>query len=526
MEQENRDIAALYEISKVLSLSSDINKALTSVLNILRFFLGMQSGTVSLFDPVTGDLFIEAAPEMTDAERIRGRYRPGEGITGRIFHTGVPMAIPDAGSEPLFLNRTGARRDLKEGPTAFLGVPIRDGRITLGVLTIDRPLSGGPFSFDRDLRLLTLAANMIAARIRFQYLESPLQRVTSEEAPPVAPGPLHFPGVVGSSGRMHEVVEMVARVAPSRATVLLRGESGTGKELVAKAIHENSPRASRPFVVLSCAAIPETLLESELFGHEKGAFTGATQTKKGRFELADGGTLFLDEIGETPMSAQVKLLRVLQERQFERVGGGQTITVDIRLIAATNRDLEEAVREGKFRLDLYHRLSVVGLLLPPLRERREDIPLLADNFLKQLNSENNKQLALSHEAIEVLQACNWSGNVRQLRNCLERVVVTTKHPRILPEDVSCHSPAFCFSCLLEQVHVPEHESRSSLSPAPAAPDPPLSVPLGHNGDERDQILQALEKSGWVQAKAARLLGMTARQLNYRVRKYEITLKRL
>lgn len=526
MEQENRDIAALYEISKVLSLSSDINKALTSVLNTFRSFLGMGNGTVSLFDPVTGDLFIEAAPEMTDAQRIRGRYRSGEGITGRIFQTGVAMAVPDAGSEPLFLNRTGARRELKEGSIAFLGVPIRDGRVTLGVLTIDRPLSAGPVSFDRDLRLLTIVATMMGTKIRLAHLENPQQRATLEEAPPFAAEPPRFTGIVGASRRIQEVLNLVSSVAPSRATVLLRGETGTGKELIAHAIHENSPRAGRPFVVLNCAALPETLLESELFGHEKGAFTGATQMKKGRFELADGGTLFLDEVGEIPLSAQVTLLRVLQERQFERIGGSQTITVDVRLIAATNCDLEEAVRNGNFRLDLYHRLSVVTLLLPALRERREDIPVLADHFLSQLNSEHSKQLALSQEALELLLACNWSGNVRQLRNCLERVVVTTKHPVIRPEDISCHAPALCSSCLLEQVHVPEQASGSPPSPRSATLDPPSSGWLSQTGDERGQILQALEKSGWVQAKAARLLGMTARQLNYRIRKYDIELKRL
>lgn len=523
VKNENHEIAALYEISRVLSLSSDINKALTSVLNTFRSFLGMGNGTVSLFDPVTGDLFIEAAPEMTDAERIRGRYRPGEGITGRIFHTGVPMAVPDAGSEPLFLNRTGTRQELKEEPIAFLGVPIRDGRVTLGVLTIDRPLSAGPVSFDRDLRLLTIVATMMGAKIRLAHLENPQQRATLEEAPPFAPEPPRFTGTVGASRRIQEVLNLVSSVAPSRATVLLRGETGTGKELIAHAIHENSPRAGRPFVVLNCAALPETLLESELFGHEKGAFTGATQMKKGRFELADGGTLFLDEVGEIPLSAQVTLLRVLQERQFERIGGSQTITVDVRMIAATNCDLEEAVRNGNFRLDLYHRLSVVTLLLPALRERREDIPVLAEHFLSQLNSEHSKQVALSHDALEVLLACNWSGNVRQLRNCLERIVLTAKRPLIGADDVPCQSPSQCFTCLLETVHGPLPAQRTDTGPPEArlkqaSPALPTS--------ERDRIVQALEKSGWVQAKAARLLGMTVRQLNYRIRKYRIALKRL
>lgn len=516
------EMAALYEISKILALSTDINKALTSSLNILQLFLGLRQGTVSLFDPVTGDLFIEAAPEMSDAERIQQRYRPGEGITGKVFQAGAPMVLPDIADEPP-CDQAEFHLDLKEGKAAFLAVPIRDGRLTLGVLTITQPYSAGPVLLGQALHFLTIVASLMAARIRLHYLENPRQRATLEESLPFAPEPPRFAGVVGSSRQMREVFEMAMRVAASRATVLLRGETGTGKELLAHALHENSPRAGRPFVVLNCAALPETLLESELFGYEKGAFTGAAYTKKGRFELADGGTLFLDEVGEMPLSAQVKLLRVLQERQFERLGGGQSITVDVRLVAATNRDLEDAVRKGDFRLDLYHRLSVVSLFLPPLRERREDISQLADYFLSQLNDENNKRLQLTHEALETLLACSWSGNIRQLKNCLERVVVTTTHPFIIPEDFSCRSPASCCSCLLEHVYAAQVEQPSL--PAPTSAAPAASPAHDQPSTERDHLLQALEQSGWVQAKAARLLGMTVRQLNYRIQKHGIALKR-
>lgn len=516
------EMAALYEISKILALSTDINKALTSSLNILQLFLGLRQGTVSLFDPVTGDLFIEAAPEMSDAERIQQRYRPGEGITGKVFHAGAPMVLPDIADESL-CNQAEFHLDLKEGKAAFLAVPIRDGRITLGVLTITQPYSAGSVLLGQALHFLTIVASLMATRIRLHYLENPRQRATLEESPPFAPEPPRFSGVVGSSRQMREAFEMTLRVAASRATVLLRGETGTGKELLAHALHENSPRAGRPFVVLNCAALPETLLESELFGYEKGAFTGAAHVKKGRFELADGGTLFLDEVGEVPFSAQVKLLRVLQERQFERLGGGQPITVDVRLVAATNLDIEDAVRKGTFRLDLYHRLSVVSLFLPPLRERREDIRQLADHFLSQFNDENNKHLQLTHEALEILLACRWSGNVRQLKNCLERLVVTTTHPFIVPEDFSCRSPSSCFSCLLEQIHSAPQERPPLPVPTPVALE--TSPAPNPSGTECDRVLQALEQSGWVQAKAARLLGMTVRQLNYRIQKYNIALKR-
>jgi Nif-specific regulatory protein len=323
---------------------------------------------------------------------------------------------------------------------------------------------------------------------------------------------------------MREVMEQVVRVARSRATVLVRGESGTGKEVIARALHEASPRADRPFVAVNCAALPESLLESELFGHEKGAFTGAASTQKGRFEQADGGTLFLDEVGELSPAAQAKLLRAVQERQFERVGGRRTVTVDVRIVAATNRDLEEAVRSGAFRLDLYHRLSVVTLSLPPLRERTEEIPALAGHFLHELAEEHGQAaVTLAPDGLEVLTRCRWSGNVRQLRNCLERAVVTTTKRRLGAADI-CRGGS---GCLLERVAAPvlDEGGRGSAqdrpsSPATAAPDG-ASPP----DDERERVRSALERCGYVQAKAARLLGMSVRQLAYRVRKYGIELER-
>ncbi|MEY2669176.1 MAG: hypothetical protein RJA59_1814, partial [Pseudomonadota bacterium] len=365
-------VEALHDIGQVLALATDLSKAFTSVLQILRSHLGLENGTVSLFDPVTGEVFIEAAPEIPDEERILGRLRPGEGIVGRVFQTGLPVAIPDLSAEPAFLNRTGSWRDVEGNPRAFYAVPLREVRSTLGVLTAERHWAAGPFSFDADVRVLTTAASMIATRVRLHRAENPLARARTD-APALLAGSRRFPGAVGGSAAWRRVLDVVGRVAQSRATVLLRGESGTGKEVVARAIHDEGPRAGRPFVPVNCAALPEALLESELFGHERGAFTGAAASRPGRFELADGGTLFLDEVGELPVAAQVKLLRAIQERQFERVGGRRTITVDVRLVAATNRDLEQAVREGAFRLDLYHRLQVVEIVLPPLRQRRDDV---------------------------------------------------------------------------------------------------------------------------------------------------------
>jgi Nif-specific regulatory protein len=529
------ELEALYEIGKLLSLSTDPNKAFTSALTVLSQVLGLENGTLSLFDPVTGDIFIEAAPQMRDEQRILGRLRPGEGIIGRIFATGMPAIVPDIGEEPLFLNRTGSWRNLREDPRALLGVPLRDGRAVLGVMTVDRRHADAPFSLDRDLRVLTAASHLAAARVRLMQLENTHRR-NAMDVPPVAAEPLAFPGILGGSARIREVTTLAARVARSRATVFIRGESGTGKELFAKAIHEASPRSERAFVALNCAAIPESLIESELFGHEKGAFTGAGALHAGRFEQADGGTLFLDEVGELSLAAQAKLLRAIQERQFERLGGRKTVTVDVRLVAATNRDIERMVRGGEFRLDLYHRLSVVAVVLPPLRERPEDIPVLADHFLRELAEENGRTLELLPEGLDVLTECRFTGNVRQLRNCLERAVVASEGRLLGRRDFPCAADGHA-ACLLERLVDPVIAAPAREPPrlperaAPAVPASPASrtaaPPLAVTPDgEREQVVAALERCGWVQAKAARLLGMTVRQLAYRVRKFGITLERL
>ncbi len=513
------EMEALHEIAGVLFRGGDINKAFTSTLTILRLVLEMENGTISLFDPVTGEVFVEAAPEMRDEERILGRLRPKEGIIGRIFAFGVPIVVPDIAAEPLFLNRTGSWRDLDEDPRAFVGVPVRHGRETLGVLTIDRRHRAAPSSFDHDVRFLSLVAGMLGARVRLQALEKP-GADSAEEAAREMPPPDAVLGVVAASAQMREIMRKVERVARSRATVLLRGESGTGKEVVARALHAASPRAARPFVAVNCAALPESLLESELFGHEKGAFTGASATQKGRFELADGGTLFLDEVGELSPAAQAKFLRVLQERQFERVGGQRPVTVDVRIVAATNRDLEEAVRRGAFRLDLYHRLSVVTLPLPPLRERPEDVPALADHLLRTLSEENDRAVTLAPDAIEALLRCNWSGNVRQLRNCLERAIVTTGKARLQAADLCLD----VHPCLLERVGALALPTAPTPPAGKGPPAEPAPLPAGAD-DERERVRSALERCGYVKAKAARLLGLSVRQLAYRVRKYDIAIER-
>jgi Nif-specific regulatory protein len=531
MERRARlELEALHEIASVLWRGGDINKAFTSTLTILRLLLEMENGTISLLDPVTGEVFVEAAPEMRDEERILARMRPGEGIVGRIFACGLPMVVPDIAAEPLLASHSMSWGDVAAEPRAFVGVPVRHARDTLGVLTIDRRHGAGPISFDRDVRFLALVAGMLGARVRLQAHEAPPRSLAAaDQGTPAAVGAATRLGVIAVDRRMREILEQVERVAQSRATVLLRGESGTGKEVVARALHDASPRAARSFVAVNCGALADSLLESELFGHEKGAFTGAAAAKQGRFELADGGTLFLDEVGDLSAAAQVKLLRALQERQFERVGGRHTITVDVRIVAATNRDLEVAVRQGAFRLDLYHRLSVVTIALPPLRERPDEIPALAEHFLRILSEENGRPVALAPDGLDALLRCRWSGNVRQLRNCLERAVVTSGASRLGAADLCLEQEA----CRLEQVSTPDVAAialpaatipyTDASTPAAASVRPGEAPPPG--ADERDRIRWALERCGHVQARAARLLGMTVRQLGYRVRKYGITLTR-
>jgi Nif-specific regulatory protein len=318
--------------------------------------------------------------------------------------------------------------------------------------------------------------------------------------------------------------------AHGKTTILVRGETRTGKEDIARSIHLLSARKDKPFIKVNCAALSETLLESELFGHEKGAFTGALQERRGRFEQAHGGTLFLDEIGDVSPSFQVKLLRVLQEREFERVGGNKTIKVDVRLICATNRNLEEAVKKGEFRSDLYFRINVISILLPSLRERREDIPLLVESIIGRFNRDNGAKVGITPEAMHVLSNCHWPGNVRELENCVERFATMSRSNVIREVDIPCQTNQ-CLSSTLWQYQPSGHV----IPIAPIAPEPKVHEHTHVNAEpvdmepksmtEREQLVSAMERSGWVQAKAARLLNLTPRQMGYALRKYNIEVKR-
>ena len=317
-----------------------------------------------------------------------------------------------------------------------------------------------------------------------------------------------FSNMVGHTRSMLVIFDQVRQVAKWNTTVLVRGESGTGKELIANAIHYNSPRANGPFIKLNCAALPDTLLESELFGHEKGAFTGAVSQRKGRFEQANGGTIFLDEIGEISPAFQAKLLRVLQEGEFERVGGTRTNVVDVRVVAATNRDLESEVQEGRFREDLYYRLNVMPIHMPALRERREDIPDLARFLVNKIAKSQGRELVIEDSAISQLMRYDWPGNVREMENCLERAAVMS--------DEGCINQ--------HAINLTGLQSSTQFSTPPASN---AQVDLNDpNLDERERVAAALEQAGWVQAKAARLLGLTPRQIAYRIQTLNIKVRHI
>ena len=335
--------------------------------------------------------------------------------------TGRPAAVPHISDEPLFLDRTKARRDLKKEDISFICVPIKIGNEVIGTLSADR-LFAGVETIDEDVRLLSIIASMIAQAVKLRQaaLEERLQLLEENKRLQYElEQRFHPSNIVGNSKPMLALYDLIAQVSRSDATVLIRGESGTGKELVASAIHYNSLRASKPFIKVNCGALPESVIESELFGHEKGAFTGAIATRKGRFELAHGGTIFLDEVGDLSAMTQIKLLRVLQEREFERVGGAATVKTNVRVMAATNRELEKLIEERKFREDLYYRLNVFPIHVPPLRDRKTDIPLLADHFVERYNRAEHKSVRrISTPAIDMLMSYHWPGNVRELENCI------------------------------------------------------------------------------------------------------------
>lgn len=502
-EKELATITCLYEVTKVLASSTDLRECLKKALAILSTSFDFKNGTVTIVNPLSGQSVIEVAHGMSDEARRRGVYKMGEGITGRVIASGLPIIVPRISDEPLFINRTKSRGDIRAHKLSFLCVPIRQGENTIGSLSVDCEYREGS-DLEEEIRFLTVISGLFAQTVkRIQAVNREKDQLLTENSrlKQQLSEKYRIESVVSNSSRMQEMLEMASRVADSNATVLLRGESGTGKTLIAKAIHHSSKRAKKPFVVVNCSAVPENLLENELFGHEKGAYTGANSLQKGRFEVAEGGTLFLDEIGELPLHVQVKLLSVVQDREFQRLGSTKTIKCDVRLIAATNKDLEKAVEQGGFREDLYYRLNVFPIYIPPLRDRRTDILLLAEYFLQKYNEENNKKVnRISTSAIDLLVQYHWPGNVRELQNCMERALL------------------ICDGDAVKSYHLPPTLQTAEIN---GGNRNPLSLTASVENYEKELIVDALKRFQGNQTKAAESLDSSLRVLNYKVHKHKL-----
>ncbi|MBL8415552.1 MAG: nif-specific transcriptional activator NifA [Propionivibrio sp.] len=506
-------LAALYAVSRVLSRSLAFNESLRDVLRILHDEAGLTCGMIGIVDPDSGNLTAHLLHHPSPVSNVQ--YEPGEGILGLMLEKPRTMMFTRIADEPRFLNRL----DIYQSELPFIAVPIKSGSNLQGVLAV-QPGTPDDGLLEERAQFVEMVANLIGQSLRLSLEVAEEKSTLLEERDLLRRTVRHqfgFDSMVGRSATMRRVFDQARLVAKWNTTVLIRGETGTGKELIANAIHYNSPRARSAMIKLNCAALPENLLESELFGHERGAFTGAVEARKGRFEQAHGGTLFLDEIGDVTPPFQAKLLRVLQEGEFERVGGSRTIKVDVRFIAATHRDLETAVDMGDFREDLFYRLNVMPIFLPPLRERIEDIPEIARHLLGKIGNEQKRKLTLSDMAQRRLAAHSWPGNVRELENCLERAAVLSEDGRI---DVD----------LIRFPSARERRAPQGQRSPPPAPFNPIASPNPEadiddpNLSEKERVITALEQAGWVQAKAARILGMTPRQIAYRIQTLNIEVK--
>ncbi len=502
-QREAGELRLLFEISQALNRNLDLGTALRPVLERMATFMGLIRATVTILNRESKSIQIEIASGLSNKELERGRYRLGEGITGTVVATGEPAIVKKVSQDPRFLDRTQARRrEIKERhkELSFVCVPIRINDEVIGAISADREFRED-ISLSDDMRLLSLVASLISQAVAMRRDALEQVRALADENTRLhgeITERMRSSKIIGSSHAIRQVHQLIHQVAKTDTTVLIRGESGVGKELVAEALHINSNRTTGPFVKISLAAIPDSMVESELFGHERGAFTGATHSRQGRFEAANGGTIFLDEIGDLPLSTQIKILRLLQERQFERLGSNATQSVDIRVIAATNRNLEALVERGEFREDLYFRLNVFPIFVPPLRERRTDITLLADHFASSLSAKMGKEVKrISTPAIDMLVRYHWPGNVRELQNCIERAV-------ILSTDGVIHG----------------HQLPPSLQTAESSNTTPLGkLPAALESLEREMIVDALKSSNGNMAKAARALGITERTIGIRVKFY-------
>jgi Nif-specific regulatory protein len=535
-EEDHSSISLLAEVSRTITNEDDINKVLRLVLFIMSEHMNMLRGMITILNRDTREIVINESFGLTNEEKERGRYQIGEGIIGKVVKTGKTVIVPSINNEPLFLDRTRSRSKAKKEGLCFICIPIKAGTEIIGTLSADRQLEPAPAEehskktkpdkehkdmLQHYVDQLSIIAAMISQAVRLRQLaheESTnahlvnkklqknsgtnlLKNEHDEETIAESERPAN---IIGNTKPMMSLFKMIDKIAKTTATTLILGESGVGKELVASAIHFKSNRSDNTFIKFNCAALPENIVESELFGHEKGAFTGASATRQGRFELAHTGTIFLDEVGELSLPIQAKLLRIIQEKEFERVGGSKTIKVDVRVIAATNRNLEELIREGLFREDLFYRLNIFPITVPPLRERKTDILLLADYFVEKYNVANQKGIRrISTTAIDMLMRYHWPGNVRELQNCMERAV-------ILSEDNVIHG-----------YHLPPTLQTAESSGTPYTG----SLQQKLDAIEKEMIMEALKRTQGNMSRAAIQLGLSDRIMGLRIKKFDINYRK-
>ncbi len=533
MVHQARTLAALTEISKLFSSSLDYTEVARQCLYLISDILDLERGTLLMPTPDRRHLTIKASIGFSPEEIRESVYKVGEDFVGKVYSSGMPMALPDAGDMQGVPTPKNSPEEFNLYRIGFIAVPVLlDGR-PVGVITAHRT-SRSTTMVDEDITVMKIVASLLSQTLRIaEMIREENSRLVQENKELQLELQERFSpeNMIADSSAMAKTLEMVRRVAGTEATVLLRGESGTGKSLLARAIHVSSPRKQDPFVIVNCASLPSTLIESELFGHEKGAFTGAFAQRTGRFEAADGGTLFLDEIGELPLETQAKLLRVIQDGTFERVGSSKTLTVNVRLICATNANLEEQIRNKEFREDLYYRLMVVPVQVPSLRSRREDILPLCSYFLKRFTAKYNKRISMSREVMEFLEGYSWPGNVRELENTIERTVVLAGEGTLTPRDIP----------ILETLVAPPRETAPGLPAAAPASLPAHEVetpggvvsfgPMQGRSRERQpyervplrekDIREAMHNAGGIQTHAARMLGVSLRQLRYALQRFGI-----
>jgi Nif-specific regulatory protein len=500
MADHSDNISLLYQVSEVVAKSKDLEEAILQVMKEMAERFGILQAFLTVLNRNSSKINIEVAYGLTPEQKKRGEYKIGEGIIGEVVKTGEPVIIPHISDEPRYLNKT--RSTTRYDDDSFICVPIKAKNEIIGTLSVKLKYYSNR-TFNNELQFLTIMASMFARLVRSR--QDKIEELEKLRLQNLREQGLYsyndrMTSIVGESGKMQAVYDLISKVAMTNATILIRGESGVGKELVAQAIHDQSQRSKKQMIKINCAAIPEMLIESELFGYEKGAFTGADRLHKGRFELAEKSTIFLDEIGDLSPNLQVKLLRILQEKEFQRLGGSETIKADVRIITATNRDLEELMLKNEFRKDLYYRLNVFPVFIPPLRERRADIPLLVNHFIEKYNKIHGLEIKrISSTAIDLLMTYHWPGNIRELENCIERasilstdrVIRSHNLPPTLQSAASTHSRVDGgLEAILENV-------------------------------EKQMLIDALNLSKGNISKAAEQLKLTERIMGLRIKKYQI-----